>query len=175
MAIRDDGGGLEFESLYRELYPLVVKTVFLVLFDRDVAQEITHDAFLRLWQHRQGLGTNPNTRAWLMRVAINLAIDHKRALLTSLKYRLAPPPAEDPAAKALLHMERDEMRRALQALPLRDRAVLVLRFESGLSFPEIGHILRKPEPTVKTWLHRALDRLQRQLNRDEAEQLGEGI
>lgn len=65
------------------------------------------------------------------------------------------------------------MRRALKALPLRDRAVLVLRFEEGLSFPEIGAILQRPEPTVKTSLHRALDRLQRQLNHAQADRMVE--
>lgn len=162
------GDGLEFEKLYRELYPLVVRTVFLVIFDRDVAQEITHDAFLRLWQRRERLGENANIRAWLMKVAVNLAIDHKRAFLTALKERLVPTPSEDPAHTALRNLQRDEMRRALVALPARDRALLVLRFEQGLSFPEIGQILTRPEPTVKTWLHRALDRLQRQLGDAEA-------
>jgi RNA polymerase sigma factor (sigma-70 family) len=108
-----------------------------------------------------------------MKVAVNLAIDHKRAVLTTLKHRLVAPPSEDPAATALRQLERDAMRRALKALPLRDRAVLLLRFEEGLSFPEIGEILQKPEPTVKTSLHRALDRLQRRLNHVEADQLVE--
>lgn len=171
MGVGDDG--LEFEKLYHELYPLVAKTVFLVVFDREIAQEITHDAFLRLWRHRDRLGSHPNTRAWLMKVAVNLAIDHKRAFLTTLKHRLVPTSSEDPAATALRHMERDEMRRALKALPVRDRAVLVLRFEEGLSFPEIGAILRRPEPTVKTSLHRALDRLQRQLNHAEVDRMVE--
>ena len=165
--------GLEFERLYRELYPLVVRTVFLVIFDRDIAQEITHDAFLRFWQRRDRLGENANPRGWLMKVAVNLAIDHKRAFLTTLKHRLAPTPIEDPATTALRHLDRDEMRRALLALPRRDRALLVLRFEQGLSFPEMGQILDRPEATVKTRLHRALDRLERQLGHGEADRIGE--
>lgn len=158
-----DDGGPAFEALYRGLYPLVVRTVYLVVLDPDIAQEICHEAFLRLWQHRNRLGEQANERAWLMRVAINLAIDHRRSLLTALRHRGNEAPAIDPATAALAHIDREEMRRALLGLRKRDRALLALRFEQDLSFPEIGRIFGRPEATVKTWVHRALDRLQRQM------------
>jgi RNA polymerase sigma-70 factor (ECF subfamily) len=158
-----EGGG-DFESLYQELYPRVVRTVFLTIFDRAVAQEIAHEAFLRLWQHRDKLGDGQNPRAWVMKVAVNLAIDHRRRLLTALRRRLAPTAAEDPADIALAHLDLEGVKRALMALPARERALLVLRFEQGLSFPEIGRILGRPEATVKTWLHRVLGRVQLNLD-----------
>jgi RNA polymerase sigma factor (sigma-70 family) len=162
--VREDGADSRaFEALYVGLFPLVVRTVYLVILDRDIAQEITHEAFLRLWQHRDRLGDHANEKAWLMRVAINLALDYRRSLLTALRHRPVETPVPDPAAAAIDHLEREEMRSALRRLPRRERAVLALRFEQGLSFPEIGQILGRPEPTVKTWVHRALDRLQREL------------
>ncbi len=158
-----DDGGRVFEALYRGLYPLVVRTVYLVVLDPDIAQEICHEAFLRLWQHRNRLGEQANERAWLMRVAINLAIDYRRSLLTALRHRGSDAPDLDPATAALARIEREEMRRALLSLGRRDRALLALRFEQDLSFPEIGRIFGRPEATVKTWVHRALDRLQREM------------
>jgi RNA polymerase sigma-70 factor (ECF subfamily) len=98
-----------------------------------------------------------------MRVAVNLAIDHRRSLLTALRYRGPEVSALDPAAAALDRIEREEMRRALLRLRRRDRALLALRFEQDLSFPEIGRIFGRPEATVKTWVHRALDKLQKEL------------
>ena len=168
-----DDGGPAFEALYRSLYPLVVRTVYLVVLDRNIAQEICHDAFLRLWQHRNRLGDRANERAWLMRVAINLAIDHRRSLLTALRNRGSVAPALDPATAALAHIEREEMRRALLSLQKRDRALLALRFEQDLSFPEIGMIFGRPEATVKTWVHRALDRLQREMGGSQASAVAE--
>ncbi len=159
----DGGDGRAFEALYTGLFPLVIRTVYLVTLDRDIAQEITHEAFLRLWQHRNRLGDHANEKAWLMRVAINLALDHRRSLLTAFRHRQPETPMPDPATTAVDRLEHEEMRRALKRLPRRDRAVLVLRFEQGLSFPEIGQIVGHPEPTVKTWVHRALDRLQREI------------
>jgi RNA polymerase sigma-70 factor (ECF subfamily) len=158
-----DDGGPAFEAFYRTLYPLVVRTVYLVVLDPDIAQEICHEAFLRLWQHRNRLGEQANARAWLMRVAVNLAIDHRRSLLTALRHRGSDAPALDPANAAIARIEREEMRRALLHLRKRDRALLALRFEQDLSFPEIGRIFGRPEATVKTWVHRALDKLQNEL------------
>jgi RNA polymerase sigma-70 factor (ECF subfamily) len=158
-----DDAGRAFEALYRGLYPVVVRTVYLVVLNPDVAQEICHEAFLRLWQHRTRLGESPNEPAWLMRVAINLAIDHRRSLLTALRHRGSDAPPSDPATAALAHIEREEMRRALLHLQRRDRALLALRFEQDLSFPEIGRIFGRPEATVKTWVHRALDQLYREM------------
>lgn len=158
-----DDGDRSFEALYRGLYPLVVRTVYLVVLDPDIAQEICHEAFLRLWQHRNRLGDQANERAWLMRVAVNLAIDHRRSLLTALRHRGSDAAVLDPATAALARIEREEMRRALLGLRKRDRALLALRFEQDLSFPEIGRIFGRPEATVKTWVHRALDRLQREM------------
>jgi RNA polymerase sigma-70 factor (ECF subfamily) len=161
--IEGDDGGPAFEALYLGLYPLVVRTVYLVVLNPDIAQEICHEAFLRLWQHRNRLGDQANERAWLMRVAVNLAIDYRRSLLTTLRHRGPDVPTLDPATAALDRIERKEMRRALLRLRRRDRALLALRFEQDLSFPEIGRIFGRPEATVKTWVHRALDKLQEEL------------
>ena len=158
-----DDGSSAFEALYRGIYPLVVRTVYLVVLNPDVAQEICHESFLRLWQHRNRLGDHANERAWLMRVAINLAIDQRRSFLAALRHRGSEPPVVDPATAALAHIEREEMRRALLRLRRRDRALLALQFEQDLSFPEIGRIFGRPEATVKTWVHRALDRLHREM------------
>ena len=158
-----DNADRAFEVLYRGLYPLVVRTVYLVVLNADVAQEICHEAFLRLWQHRSRLGENANEKAWLMRVAINLAMDQRRSLLTALRHRGSDAPPPDPATAALAHIQREEMRRALRRLQRSDRALRGLRFEQDLSFPEIGRIFGRREATVKTWVHRALDRLQREM------------
>src|SRR5437870_11361829 len=98
-----------------------------------------------------------------MRVAINLAIDQRRSFLAALRHRGSEPPVVDPATAAIARIEREEMRRALLRLRRRDRALLALRFEQDLSFPEIGRIFGRPETTVNTWVHRALDRLQNEL------------
>ena len=170
MAVTDEA---RFEVLYHDLYPMVVRTVYLVIFDREVAADITHESFLRLWQRRDRLAENSNEKAWLMKVAINLAIDHQRSLLTALKHRLLPAPPSDPSVEALSQLDREHMKKALKKLPARDRAVLALRFEQDLSFPEISKILGEPDATLRTRVHRALARLQLQLTGSEPEWVAE--
>jgi RNA polymerase sigma-70 factor (ECF subfamily) len=168
----DDSG--EFDALYRSLYPLAARTVFLVVLDRPVAQEIVHEAFSRLWQHRDQLDATSDRKSWLMRVAVNLAIDHRRGIIAALRQRAAPAAVPDPSELALARLDIRDMRAALLRLPARDRAVLALRFERELSFPEIGRILGRPEATVKTWLHRALYRLRQDLGPTNYVELVEG-
>jgi len=160
-----DDDGQTFEALYRGLHPLVVRTVYLVVFDAGVAQEITNEAFLRLWQHRRKLGEQVNGRAWVMRVAFNLAIDHRRSLLARLRHREPAAVDRDPGSLAITRLEIEQMRSALLGLRPRDRAILGLRYDQGLSFPEIAQVLGRPEATARTWAHRALERLRRRFTR----------
>jgi RNA polymerase sigma-70 factor (ECF subfamily) len=165
----DDGG--DFEAAYRSLYPLVARTAYLIVFDWAVAQEIVQEAFGRYWQHRDQLGPTGAHKAWLVRVAVNLAIDHRRGIISALRQRVAPPDAPDPGDLALTRIEIRDMRAALLRVSKRDRAILALRFEQDLSFPEIGQILGAPEGTVRTQLHRALDRLRHELRGDTPTEL----
>lgn len=164
----------EFEALYLRLSPLVVRTVFLVVLDRQVAQEIVHEAFTRLWQHRDQLDATSDRKSWLMRVAVNLAIDHRRGIIAALRQRVAIAAVPDPSELAMARLDIRDMRAALLRLPAPDRALLVLRFEQELTFPEIGRILGRPEATVKTQLHRALDRLRRYVGPTNSVELLEG-
>ena len=65
------------------------------------------------------------------------------------------------------------MKKALKKLPARERAVLALRFEQDLSFPEISRILGEPDATLRTRVHRALGRLQLQLTGSDPERIAE--
>ncbi len=156
-------GSEGFDSLYRSIYPVVLRTAYLIVLDVEVAREIAHETFLRLWERRDRLAPDSNSKAWLMRVATNLAISHRRSVLTRLRLRPGPGATPDPAGLALAQMELEEMRRALLTLKPRERAVLALRYGQDLSFREIGLLVGRPEATVKTWLHRALGKLRSRL------------
>jgi RNA polymerase sigma factor (sigma-70 family) len=130
----------------------------------EVAREITHEAFMRLWERRDKLAADSNEKAWLMRVAVNLAISHRRGFMVSLRHRVAAPSSPDPAAVAITRLEGDKLRNALLTLHPRERAVLALRYGREMSFSEIGAILRQPEGTVRTSCHRAVQKLRLRLS-----------
>jgi RNA polymerase sigma-70 factor (ECF subfamily) len=136
---------------------------YFVVLDRDIAAEITHDAFLRLWEHYGRLPAGSNEKAWLIRVATNLAISHRRSQGAAYRRHADYLEPADPGLQALNNLELVRVRRTLLTLEARDRAVISLRFDQGLGFAEIGAIVGKSENTVKTRFHRALDMLRRQL------------
>jgi RNA polymerase sigma-70 factor (ECF subfamily) len=136
---------------------------YFVVLDRDIAAEITHDAFLRLWEHYGRLPAGSNEKAWLIRVATNLAISHRRSQGAAWRRHVDDQEPADPGLQALNNLELVRVRRTLLTLEARDRAVISLRFDQGLGFAEIGAIVGKSENTVKTRFHRALDMLRRQL------------
>jgi RNA polymerase sigma-70 factor (ECF subfamily) len=156
-------GAADFDVLYRSAYPTILRCVDLIVLDSEVAREITHEAFLRLWQRRDAFPVDANHKAWLLRVATNLAISHHRSLLVRWRHRweLREPP--DPASVALARIELEAMRHALQSLRRRERAALALRYDRGLTYHEIGAILRCPEATAKTVVRRALLKLRARL------------
>ena len=137
--------------------------VYFVVLDREIAADITHDAFLRLWEHYGRLPSGSNEKAWLIRVATNLAISHRRSQGAAYRRHADYLEPADPGLQALNNLELVRVRRALLALEPRDRAVISLRFDGGLGFAEIGTIVGNRENTVKTRFHRSLDKLRRQL------------
>lgn len=154
----------DFDALYRRLYPQLLRASYAITLDLEVAREITHEAFLRLWERRDRLAADSNEKAWLMRVATNLALSHRRGVLVRRRHSAAQAIGADPAAVALARIEGDAMRQALRTLQPYERAVLDLRYQQDLSFLEIGELLGRPEATVRTSCHRALEKLHRHLD-----------
>jgi RNA polymerase sigma-70 factor, ECF subfamily len=155
-----------FDALYSSTYRAVMGCAYFVVLDREIAAEITHDAFLRLWEQYGRLAAGSNEKAWLIRVATNLAISHRRSRGAAWRRHLEYQEPVDPGLQALNNLELVRVRRALLTLEARDRAVISLRFDQGLGFAEIGAIVGKSENTVKTRFHRALDTLRHLLGND---------
>ena len=100
---------------------------------------------------------------WLYRVVVNGALDHQRA-----QRRLVPLPhsLEDPArhdADYARAERRRRIQRAVQALPSKLRATIVLRHVEGLAYDEIARVLGVSSGTVASRLSRAHARLAREL------------
>jgi len=140
-----------------------VRAAYAITFDLEVAREISHEAFMRFWERRDRLAPDSNEKAWLMRVAINLAISHRRGFLVGLRHRTLVTASADPARLALDRIEGAAMRQAMLSLDRRERAVLAMRYGRDLSFAEIGSLLQRPEGTVRTVCRRALHKLHRRL------------
>ena len=165
--LSDDLGlrGLVLQHYDRENLPIQRYLVFLGL-DPDSAQEIVQESFLRLHEHLLNRGDQTNLRAWLYRVAHNLARNSQIAYRSSRTSSLpdATAAAELPAntisvEDALLAEEQiNRLRRAMDQLSGAQKQALVLRSQ-GLKYREIAEVLHISLSTVGENIQRGLERL----------------
>lgn len=155
----------EFEHFIREHERPVLNYLWRVTGEEQTAYDLTQEVFLRVWQRFETIRAYESPRAWLFRVASNLAFTYlkRRKLSAAALSRnfedTGDAAASDPANRLA---EREVVRGALLALPPRRRAALVLREVYGLSAAEIGATLGQSAPAVRMELHRAREQFRRQ-------------
>ena len=153
------------ERHYRRLYRIALG----YLRQREDALDVVQEAFVKVFQAASRWDGSADAGPWLSRVTVNLAIDrwrrNKRRGQTfsplaegdHLEVLAAHGPAPDRGVAA--REASDRMARALETLPERQRAVVVLRHYQELSLEEIATTLGMSLGTVKSSLHRALHRM----------------
>ncbi len=137
--------------------------------DADTALDIAQEAFLRLWKQWEAGESILNPRAWLLRVARNLAEDlakssfrrngtHPPQLMNGVRSR-GPGPADS--------LEREEtfaqLRGVLDQMPEPDREILTLRYALDYDANEIADLLAINATAVHMRLSRARQRLAERL------------
>ncbi|WP_254063778.1 RNA polymerase sigma factor [Granulicella sp. S190] len=137
--------------------------------DRDVAQTLTQDTFLRAWSARSSFRGDCSISTWLMRIALNLVRDHTRTDRFRFWKRVSDTaidvsdissfvPHRDSSLESRL-IASEQMTLVWQSvaeLSERQRSVFLLRFLEELELSEIATITGLPVSTVKTHLYRAL-------------------
>ena len=143
-----------------------------LLGNRDDAEELTQEVFLSLYSTLQKDTRIENVRAWVFRVAHNLAMNQQKrpriieAVDESEWWRLCQE-RSDPASNSeqrLLHEEkRMRVMRAMKSLSPQERHCLDLRAE-GLCFREIAEVLEIRISTVETFLDRGIRKIAKEIN-----------
>ncbi len=147
----------EFQWLFGAEYPAVLRTTYLVLHDRQRAEEITQDAFVQLLRHWDKVRDYDSPQAWVRRVAIRLAVrdvrrERTRTRLTRREATLAS--TETPRTG----LDRDLLA-AIQSLPPQQRSVVVLFYYEDRPMDEIAEIVGCSPSTGWVHLHKARRRL----------------
>jgi RNA polymerase sigma-70 factor (ECF subfamily) len=165
-------------ALYDRHARIVFALVVRITGDRDAAEEILQEVFLRAWQHAHAFDDSRGTvRSWLYGIAHNLALNELRR--RRRRPQLQPRPASadpdgddygeyvaassDPAVDAWCAVRDAELVHALDQLPPSQRAVLLL-YGEGFSQSEIAAKLGEPLGTVKSRMRRALGHLRETLS-----------
>jgi RNA polymerase sigma-70 factor (ECF subfamily) len=137
--------------------------------DRDVAQSLTQDTFLRAWNARSTFRGDCAISTWLMRIALNLVRDHTRTDRFRFWKRVSETavdvsdisshvPHRDSSLESRLiaNEQLTLVWESVAPLSERQRNVFLLRFLDELELSEIATITGLPVSTVKTHLYRAL-------------------
>ena len=151
-----------------------------MLADTHRAEDLTQEAFARVFARRRDFDTSGRFSTWLWRIALNLCHDELRRRSrrpeTSLDgddseesvHRELPSTAPGPDESLAREERAGEVRDALQQLQEPYRTVVILRHYENLKFSEIAEVLGIPEGTVKSRMAEGLGRLARRLKNLDA-------
>ena len=159
----------DLESVVATYEQRIFRFLLVSLRDRDVAQSLTQDTFLRAWASRASFRGDCAIFTWLMRIAVNLVRDHTRTNRFRF-WKRANANAVDVAevARHIPHLESSLESRMIASeqmsliwesvaeLSARQRDIFLLRFVEDLGISEIAAITHLPISTVKSHLYRAL-------------------
>jgi RNA polymerase sigma-70 factor (sigma-E family) len=145
-------------DLYARHAPAAGRLAYLLTGDAHLAEDLTQEAFVRAFGRFRDL-RQPEAFEWyLRRTVVNLTRSHFRRRRTERDYLARQPRREEPTFPADPG-ERDAMWDALQQLPPKQRAAIVLRYYEDLSDAQVADAMRCPIGTVKSLIHRGLERL----------------
>ncbi len=148
---------MDFDTTFEEQYPPLVRYCHRLSGDRDTAEDIAQEAMVRLFE-RDVEGSTAGIRAWLFKTATHLIRDryrgeeNRKRLMSENPVMTTEPDSPEQALERM--QDKATARRALDALPARDREMLLLRY-SGFSYREIAEAVDVATTSVGTLLARA--------------------
>ncbi len=143
-----------FQEIYQRYAPDVFRFALYLSGDRALAEDITSEAFIRLWASDEAIRLQ-TVKAYLFAIARHLYIDDRRAARRRAEMgSLIPEDPGDPERQAQFRSELEWVLKQLQGLPEVDRAALLMRAQQGLSYEEIALALGLSIAAVKVKVHR---------------------
>lgn len=142
----------------------LVRLARLFVDDRNAAEDLVQEAFIRLARSAHRIKDDTRAAAYLRSIVLNLARDHNRRGLVSLRHRL-PLDAEraEEEDRLVLRDDQRQIIEALRELPHRQRDCLVLRYYHELGIDGIAQTLGISRNSVKTHLQRGLAAMESRL------------
>ena len=143
----------EFTRFFEVEFQSVVRTAYLIVHDRQRAEDVAQEAFAQLYVHWAKVAAYQRPDAWVRRVAIRMAMrsasrEHRRQ---DLEREVAPSAGAGPQDIDLI--------RAVRQLPPQQRAAVALFYFEDRPLTEIAHILDCAESTARVHLVKARRRL----------------
>jgi len=166
----------DFEALVRLQRPRVFRFLLASLRNRETAENLTQDCFVKAYQARHNFRGTSSAATWFMQIAANLVRDHessnrlkfwRRSLRSDADLAdlgsAVPDRQQSPEQRALIGEQVQAIWTAAANLPARQRTVFLLRFVEDMDLLEIAEVTGMKEGTVKSHLFRALQSVRARL------------
>jgi RNA polymerase sigma-70 factor (ECF subfamily) len=158
-----DGDELAWEALVRQYQARILGLAYHYLGNREEARDLAQEVFIRIYRNIHLCKGAEMFMPWVIRIARNLSIDHKRRKaarpiagdIPVEEMGDLPAPGRNPEAEWMANSRKRLIFRALQELTDINREIILLKEIQGLTLEEIASLLKVPLGTVKSRANRA--------------------
>ena len=167
------GDASAFAALVEAHQSAVFGTVLRLVYDREVAAEVSNRAFFKAYEHLASFDESRPLRAWLLRIAANEALNEMRTRRRDAAHAFGGAAAEieleqvsgapDPGEIVGRRERNTAVRDAVTRLPEPQRVAVVLRYFADLTYADIAELTQQSVNNVGVTLLRARERLRRDL------------
>ena len=166
------GDRVAFQTLVEDYQRLVSHIVFRMVSVKEDREDICQDVFLRIYQNLGEFRSESKLSTWIARIAYNACLNHleKRKLVPLEEFSLTEQSVEGFLEKGRRPDEitgEKEMGMLLEneisRMPVTFRTILTLYHLDEMSYAQIAEVMGLPEGTVKSYLFRAVRKLQKEL------------
>ena len=159
-----------FCSLIELHHSAIFGTAYLMTHDRGMAEDVVQESLIKMWKHIPSLRQQSSFKPWLIRIVVNEVKQQfrkKRAPVVPLDEALdIPDEVEDIETKTIRQEEQEDLMKTLNKMPAEQREILILRYFSDLTVPEIAAVTGQHEGTIKSRLSRTLEHLREALGNE---------
>jgi len=158
----------QFEELFREYFKPLTAFAKKYINDIDISKGIVHDAFLKLWEKREGVDTSKSVKSYLYTTVYNKSLnyirDNKKFVNTENKINLFEKSNDwDYSNKMIANEIEAKIIQTLDSLPEKCRQVFIMSRYEELKYREIAEKLKISIKTVETQMSKALKALRKNL------------
>ena len=156
-----------FNKIYNQYIEKIYRFIFLKVNSQEVAEDLTSETFLRVFESLKNQEKIENPQAFLYRIARNLVTDYyrekrKTQIISpeSVSIRDPRPGLEE---KMALNSDLEQIKASLANLKEDYQNVIIWHYLDGLSIPEVAKLLGRTEEATRVLLHRALKTLREKI------------
>ena len=162
-AMRTEDAAVAVGALYQATAVGLIRLAYVILGDRQAAEDVVQDAFCNLFRRWDRLSHVEGAEYYVRVAVLNACRSALRRRLLRTQRVLYELPAPSVEVAVLGSEERDELIRAVDRLPRRQRETLILSYYLDLPDDEIATLMGVGMSSVRSARHRALETLARNL------------